>query len=110
MNDSPLHQFGLHLLQSHKIDFKKNDKAFVNHFFVHWTCIRRSSRHPTLHRECAKFLSVMGATTHMKGQNNTEHVAKLVSYLRTEYLLSALEISNSNTKIGASILREEMPL
>ena len=35
MNDSPLHQFGLHLLQSHKIDFKKNDKAFVNHFFVH---------------------------------------------------------------------------
>ena len=85
-------------------------KTLVNHFFVHWTCIRRSSRHPTLHRECAKFLSVMGATTHMKGQNNTEHVAKLVSYLRTEYLLSALEISNSNTKIGASILREVVPL
>lgn len=35
MNDSPLHQFGLQLLQSHKIDFKKNDKAFVNHFFAH---------------------------------------------------------------------------
>jgi amylosucrase len=35
VNDSPLHQFGLQLLQSHKIDFKKNDKAFVNHFFAH---------------------------------------------------------------------------
>ena len=35
MNDSPLHQFGLQLLQSHKIDFKKNDKAFVDHFFAH---------------------------------------------------------------------------
>ena len=35
MNDSPLHQFGLQLLQSHKLDLKKNDKAFVNHFFAH---------------------------------------------------------------------------
>ena len=33
MNDSALHQFGFELLQQHKIDTSKKDKAFAARFF-----------------------------------------------------------------------------
>ena len=79
-------------------------KALVNHFFVIWTCIRNSSRHPTLHRECAKFLSTIG--TSMKMKNNADHVSRVVHLLRRVYLNPA----DNDVHIGASVLREVIPL